>query len=169
MGICTNSTCLLACIEAGLMSMYLSTAQWLLKHPYRVLQHTCNHKAGFAHAYTTVRLVDFLLLPCRLAGELGAHALQGPGSLRVALIDNLFGLTQEQVLKGIKLRETCLWNSYCKIARLCVAALLFLHMHRLDFTAIRWTLPLHRLLPHRVCTPHFPIPVGRDQPLDVTT
>ena len=45
-------------------------------------------------------------LPARsLAAELGARGAAGPGSLRVGLLDQLWMLSEQQLLEGAKVRE----------------------------------------------------------------
>ena len=41
----------------------------------------------------------------RLAAELGSVGAKGPGSLRVGLLDNLWTMTEQQVLEGAKVHE----------------------------------------------------------------
>lgn len=40
-----------------------------------------------------------------LAAELGAQEAKGPGSLRVGLLDHLWGMTEQQLVAGARLRE----------------------------------------------------------------
>ena len=41
----------------------------------------------------------------RLAAELGSVGAKGPGSLRVGLLDNLWTMTEQQLLEGAKVHE----------------------------------------------------------------
>ena len=46
------------------------------------------------------------LLGCfRLAAEEGAKEAKGPGSLRVELLDNLYGISESAVVEGIRIEK----------------------------------------------------------------
>ncbi len=66
---------------------------------------TCAETSGSCPALLSHDAKTALLLPCRLAAELGAADAKGPGSLRVGLLDNLWTMSKQQLLAGAKVHE----------------------------------------------------------------